>query len=137
MERCAADISQLVDIGSHGAQPTHGRMPNRPLLAGATGTGNAVFTGSQLVFNGIAENAHESFCLSLDDGFGFCKTAEKPYDIFVKAALVIAQLSLDDNDDLQVSCDGSKMDWVQAMLLVSEIMGEIDPEDFAYTANIH
>jgi hypothetical protein len=40
-------------------------------------------------FNGYGSDSHETFLFSVDaDGFGFCKTARKPYDAVVTACLI-------------------------------------------------
>ena len=137
LERCASGIRQLLDFDTQDLASKPLRMATGPLLAGATGTGRPLFNGVHVELNGIGEDSNETFCLGLEDGFGFCKTANKPYDVFVKASLIIAQLGLDQKNDLKVSCDGTKMDWVEAMLLVNRVIGEIDPEDFLYTHGIH
>jgi len=50
-------------------------------------------TEKELYFNGVDDNAHETFCLSFSGGgsWQFCKTAKKPYDVLVVACLVLAE----------------------------------------------
>ena len=43
-----------------------------------------------IAFNGLGKDSHETFCLSFDGDWNFCKTARKPYDIAVKAMLMLA-----------------------------------------------
>jgi len=51
----------------------------------------------EIIFNGIGEIGHETFVLFKGamsrngDGFGFCKTAHKPYDIAVWHLLTFCQ----------------------------------------------
>lgn len=44
----------------------------------------------RVAFNGLVESGHETFCVDRegDEGFGFCKTARKPYDALVVACCV-------------------------------------------------
>jgi hypothetical protein len=62
-------------------------------------------------FNGLNENSHETFAFYYDANkpkikfdFQFCKTARKPYDFFVKKALMIIQRIT--QNKLKISCDG-------------------------------
>ena len=63
-------------------------------IRGWDGTGEPTITKEYIRFNGNAELDldHETFALdSIDDKFGFCKTARKPYDWTVKKILKIAE----------------------------------------------
>ncbi len=53
--------------------------------------------------------------------FGFTKTAYRPYDLAVTAALVVAKHHL--GDDITVDSDGEGRDWVEAVLLVENELG--------------
>ena len=60
-------------------------------IFGWDGTGSPVFTSEKISFNGDASvgNDHETFYIEkYDDGFNFCKTARKPYDVAVCVALL-------------------------------------------------
>jgi hypothetical protein len=60
-------------------------------LCGGDGTGSPEFTKTLICFNGDAEcgNDHETLYISLDsEGFDFCKTARKPYDVAVCITLI-------------------------------------------------
>jgi len=47
-------------------------------------------TRDYIQFNGVGEeNRHETFYLSPGGGWSFCKTARKPYDLYVVAALYL------------------------------------------------
>lgn len=90
-----------------------------------------------LYFNGIEEQSHETFMFTRvvenkkylqyhnDDTkthiFDFCKTAEKPYDIAVTSALIIAKKHF--GDDIIISSDGVREEWYQAITLCEEKLG--------------
>ncbi len=47
-----------------------------------------VVDDSEISFNGLGANAHETFWLAINSiDFNFCKTARKPYDAAVVACL--------------------------------------------------
>lgn len=48
-------------------------------------------TETRIALNGLLNNGHESFVLAPDGEWAFCKTCEKPYDVVVKAILILAQ----------------------------------------------
>lgn len=49
-------------------------------------------TDQHILFNGIGNDAHETFVLDrTDKDFNFCKTAQKPYDAAVVAVLKAAR----------------------------------------------
>lgn len=75
-----------------------------------------------VVFNGKKELSHETFALeryvptddkyhdkNKDGHFNFCKTAQKPYDLYVVAMLVFANHIAP--DALKLSSDGDWNDW--------------------------
>jgi len=74
-------------------------------------------------FNGLDEKSHESFVLpktaSSMEKFDFCKTAQKPYDIVVVAALA----RLAEVKGIEVSSDGRPDDWEDGVKLASTILG--------------
>lgn len=64
----------------------------------------------EIVFNGIGDNAHETFVLKRTaEEFNFCKTARKPYDTAVCAILLLF------SDVVNVSSDGDREDWEEAL----------------------
>ena len=78
--------------------------------------------------NGSGENAHEDFCLrehfkqnfdNFGAGFHFCKTARKPYDVVVTAALCILEYYL--GDSVSIGTDGRCKDWVYGVALAAQI----------------
>lgn len=48
-------------------------------------------TETRIALNGLLSNGHESFVLVPSGEWAFCKTCEKPYDVVVKAILILAQ----------------------------------------------
>lgn len=76
--------------------------------------------------------SHESFVLEptfqgyeqtdkLGRFFAFCKTAYKPYDLAVTAALIVARHHL--GDALGVASDGESRDWQDARRLCQHVLG--------------
>ena len=63
-----------------------------------------------IIFNGIGEDAHETFMLEkAGDGFSFCKTERKPYDTAVITVLILANHHAP--DVWEVSSDGGIQEW--------------------------
>lgn len=56
-----------------------------------------------------------------DRYFQFCKTAYKPYDVLVTAALIIAKHRF--GDAIQVSSDGEQKDWFDGQMLCQSVLG--------------
>ena len=94
-------------------------------------------------FNGIGELAHESFLLERvaditgftqrdDDGmiFKFCKTAQKPYDIAVCSALIIAKKHF--GESIMISSDGDNEEWQESKALCQKILGYGDNLNMDY-----
>lgn len=139
----ADSIRELLDFCETGTKPSPhpGLLPAgmtskllAPPLAGPMGQYPPILTGKQLIFNGVGADMNESFYMDDVPGCGFCKTAEKPYGTAVKAALILMQTHCDDPEELLLSCDGSKMDWVQAMLILDVLFG-FDPDDFIWSSS--
>ena len=77
-------------------------------------------------FNGVGENAHETFSITSEDvGFDFCKTAEKPYDTVVTAVLIWLKTVF--GDGVVVKSDGNWTDWEGGALLYETVF-DIQPE---------
>ena len=53
--------------------------------------------------------------------FSFCKTAYKPYDTTVTAALIILKNYL--GDEIQILSDGDLKDWSEAMMICRAVLG--------------
>jgi hypothetical protein len=80
-----------------------------------------LITNDLIRFNGIGDEAHETFGLSrIDVGeFDFCKTANKPYDKFVVYVLILAH-------NLAPGCyiitsDGDASDWQEYLNQLNRI----------------
>ena len=85
--------------------------------------------------NGIGELTHETFCLDRvtditgftqrdeDNGliFKFCKTAQKPYDIAVCSALIIAKKHF--GESIMISSDGDNEEWQESKALCQKVLG--------------
>jgi len=85
-------------------------------------------------FNGVGNEGHETFFLARIDkdiaesspknpkiSFFFCKTACKPYDIFVVASLILAKVIFE--EDVEISSDGSLNEWEDGRGLASHVYG--------------
>lgn len=98
--------------------------------------GGAWFAGAELTTRTCGGDcSHESFVLEQTykpysehdtpkgNGkyFAFCKTAYKPYDLAVTAALIIAKKYL--GQDIVVKSDGESKDWQDARLLCKKLLG--------------
>ena len=78
-----------------------------------------------IMFNGVEDEGHEDcyFPSSPDqlDEFQFCKTAQKPYDIVVTAALCILQERC--GKLVEVSSDGNAEEWEAGRALAEKVLG--------------
>jgi hypothetical protein len=78
-------------------------------LANWEGEDDPEFTSDEVRFNGVGDNAHETFALGKDSsGFNFTKTQRKPYDHHVLACLLLAKEYFGEN--IHVSSDGDNND---------------------------
>jgi len=78
----------------------------------------------RIALNGCADKNqdHESFVIPRPpaEGWDFCKTAYKPYDVVVTAILALGEhLKL-----LTATSDGGADDWQDGIKLASEALGE-------------
>jgi len=83
-----------------------------------------VVNKNEICFNGVNDESHETFLVRKtgDTGFNFCKTAEKPYDVFVCMVL----LASDDvaKGVLGIGSDGWwDVEWVNARELYKKLFG--------------
>jgi len=81
-------------------------------------------TDGHISFNGRGEEGHEDmFVTRKKDGYQFCKTRRKPYDIAVMALLAIMDRH---SDAWKIGSDGwDEPDmWNPAVKLVTEVVGE-------------
>lgn len=77
-----------------------------------------------LNFNGTQDLSHEDFTMrehfNQNEGFNFCKTAEKPYDIVVVACLITMKHYL--GDLIDVSSDGRDHEWTEGLELAQKVL---------------
>ncbi|RZO83004.1 MAG: hypothetical protein EVA65_15795 [Oceanococcus sp.] len=87
-----------------------GFYSEHPLQISDFDVGAPGFEDSLIVFNGAGPDlAHDTFVLQQQpDGFEFCKTARKPYDLLVVAVLRAAYLIAP--DAIEISSDGNTDD---------------------------
>ena len=109
-------------------------------ICGWNGSGDPILNDLEIRFNGMADQSHETFILLLNYkkpdyqkadffepgkskglAFQFCKTAQKPYDLAVMTALVIAKHHL--KDQIHISSDGEDGDWAAARDLCQLVFG--------------
>lgn len=77
----------------------------------------------EIRFNGRGENAHETFLFTRDpSSFEFCKTAGKPYDLFVVGVLTIVYHFAPECYD--ITSDGWPDEWEPAINFLKEISFE-------------
>jgi hypothetical protein len=67
-----------------------------------------IINDRQVRFNGVDEDAHETFHFLDNEGFNFCKTNVKPYDIVVCGCLYVAKIIFGDNIKINQDCDQSE-----------------------------
>ncbi len=98
-------------------------LDQQAILAGIEGSGKPLMNDEGIFFNGIDAEAHETMCIDREpeNGFHFCKTAEKPYDVAVTACLIVLQHFL--KDAVEVSSDGEAKDWVAGLNLAESVTG--------------
>lgn len=97
-------------------------------------TASAIVMGDEVIFNGVGDDAHETFHVyqnrrPLDSwqkpsqrGWDFCKTARKPYDVAVTAALCYLETCWDGR--FEVSSDGHGHDWQDGLALARRALPE-------------
>jgi len=98
-------------------------------LAGCEGRGKPVFSETAIIFNGVGGMSCEDFVIQKvqfpspgrDYVICHCKTEHLPYDICVKAALVILKHHL--RDHIRVMSDGKKEDWAEAINICKSCVG--------------
>lgn len=101
------------------------------------GEGSPEFTRDTIGLNGVGDEGHETFRVDRvyqspypgrepmtdDDGrvFHFCKTARKPYDVVVAAALIALKHRL--GEAVHVSSDGNDEEWAEGKALAQSALG--------------
>lgn len=97
-------------------------LPKFQQLLEDKGSQKLLVTSDIVFFNGIGEEGHETFSLGLkDEGFSFCKTAQKPYDIAVTTALIIAKKYF--GDSIEIYGDGGVEGFQEAKNLCQSRLG--------------
>ena len=81
-----------------------------------------LITNDVIKFNGNEDEGHEDFFISLNgtNGFHFCKTACKPYDLPVTACLLVYKYHSPETMDL--SSDRCSEDWEPAEQLLKSTL---------------
>ncbi len=95
-------------------------------LGNGLGTGAPEITDSLVSLNGDEAGMFETFSIAFDDeGFDFCKTAQKPYDAVVTASLIHAKKIF--GDAIEIKSDGDWDDWDSGKVLYETVF-DIQPE---------
>jgi len=105
------------------------------VLAGPLGEGPAVLEEDRIAFNGAGPEGCESFEICQIEAplrqeqriLSFCKTQRRPYDLAVRAALIVLKHHL--RPDLHVSSDADQKDWDKAEHVVRHALGYAGPVD--------
>jgi hypothetical protein len=111
----------------------HGQVSG--CLAGPRGNGQ-IETQERVAFNGVEDQAHETFSISKDPFdlfkrgfiqedeqgfiFSFCKTARKRYDVYVTACLIVLKHFL--KEDIKIKSDGRPEDFEIGLRLAEHII---------------
>lgn len=107
------------------------------IIRGGLGEGRPMINESQVWFNGDEKMGmdHETFSIrwyddSNPNGFGFCKTNRKPYDLLVCVSLLAFKHAFDDTRVFTFSSDGDNSDWQTAKDVFTSITGSYVGEIF-------
>ena len=96
------------------------------IIRGGDGTGEPVITNDVISFNGDAleNNDYETALFTNDGKWGFCKTAERPYDLTV--SLVLLRIySLNKDKGFTFDSDGEwDKEWIPARNAYKELFHE-------------
>ena len=126
----AADLKKVLD---------HLQAQGLP-LGGSDGSGTPDFTPTYIAFNGVGDDAHETFYVPQvftphypsqephlvgrrKMWFDFCKTARKPYDVAAVAGLIVFKHHF--GEKFLVSSDGDDEPemWVEGKAVCQEVLG--------------
>jgi hypothetical protein len=98
-------------------------------LAGWDGKGKPVLKHNYVRFNGLGEDAHETFGVDrmkavdvVDKTSSFCKTARKPYDMAVRVALIIFSHHFGDAFQVTSDDDSDDVSWGSARLICGNML---------------
>jgi hypothetical protein len=93
-------------------------------IAGWDGSGSPEFTVETIGFNGKDDESCETFRINAEiegNGWAFCKTRGRPYDVVVTACLTV----LAAKHGFKLGSDGDANDWEEGVKLASKALGEI------------
>lgn len=87
-------------------------------LAGWDGTGEPIFSDSEIVFNGRGEAQGDTFCISRTGSFGIMQTYGHDYDLAVRCCLLVFKQALGDDIVIISTVPEDALDWIEANSLV-------------------
>lgn len=127
------DVKRLLKALPERTETAGGYCADEPLLvAGWNGDGDIELTPSRVSFNGAGKLGYETFriervlqrhrCRDGKDGFEFCKTGRRPYDLLVCATLIAFKQRF---PQATVLSDGDAFEWREARELVECVLGDI------------
>lgn len=109
---------------------------SKDILRGGLGEGEPIINETEIWFNGDEElgDDHETFAINWKDEklFDFCKTARKPYDLFVCLTL-LSFTEYFPSDVFQLSSDGDAEEWQEAVDIYNKITYKKVPNPFETT----
>lgn len=83
-------------------------------------------TSDEIWFNGVGEDGHETMTLyRKHEGFVFCKTIRKPYDVVVGALLAVAAHVAPGAWDMGSDGDEHEDEWQAALDLARKAVGQV------------
>lgn len=96
-------------------------------IAGGNGEGEPVFTKDLICFNGKGDDSHETFAIRQkgNEGYEFCKTNRKPYDLMVCISILRLKHHFPESD---ISSDGGAKDWAEAKKFYKKAFKETVPK---------
>lgn len=106
-EECVKHIKRIVGDGKR-----------KGIIAFESDSEKPPFVASEQVrFNGIGSDAHETFHVVFGSNqFDFCKTAQKPYDVYVVAVLSAIEYHTD--GAFKWTSDGERFDHFEGIALM-------------------
>lgn len=120
-EAITSDFKHLLDVA-----PTWGLLTGTeiPPLKGERDNSNPNHNPIDnerevIIFNGVGAAGHETMVIGPGDalGFQFCKTARKPYDLWVTALLILCHYHAP--NCWRIGSDGTVKEWWPALTLVN------------------
>ena len=74
----------------------------------------------EIWLNGVGDDSHEAFLLDFKGSWAFCKTARKPYDLAVKAILILAEKHEILKEPFDFDGDRSDGEFINARTFIKE-----------------